>query len=67
MKLLELRTRDPVKGDSVHNTTPFLAAVAGWSLALDAGIVTAKHGDHVRLIPLSNVAYMVPMVEEKKK
>jgi hypothetical protein len=67
MRLLEVKTRDQVKGETSTGSTTFLNSVAGWSLSLEGGMVHARHGECVRLIPLSNVVFMVPLAEEAKK
>lgn len=66
MKLTEIQLREKVPTGAPGDTTSRLNsavspnAAAGWSLTLDAGMVTARKGDMTLLIPMSNVAFMRP-------
>jgi len=68
MKLGEVQLREKVptfKGPG--DTTQRLQAIRGWDMTLEGGLVTARAGDNVLVIPMSNVVYVTPLPPEPKK
>lgn len=68
MRLIELRVRDHVMDDSNTPSTRFTES-GGFTMVLEQGIVTlaGKTIKDGRMVPVSNVAFMVPAPAEKKK
>jgi hypothetical protein len=76
MKLDEVQVREKVPTGPPGQSDARLRAESGhgpamgWALDYEAGMVTARKGEHSLLIPTSNVAYMrpaVPVAVEAKK
>ncbi len=66
MKLVTVRTRDKVSTGAPGDNTELLRSDMGWVLEYEAGMVTATKGEHLVLIPVSNVAFMRPEAAEAK-
>jgi hypothetical protein len=64
MKLSKVNLWQVVPSSGAFSTA-CLTAAKGVDLTYEAGIVTAKHGDTVMLIPMSNVLSMTPLEAAK--
>ena len=62
MKLLSVAFRDRVNASNArpHETLSRVAADALTAIDYDAALVTVRHDGSERIVPLSNVLWMVP-------
>lgn len=65
MKLAQVNLKHVIPGVGAFSTA-CLKADKGHELTYDAGLVTAKKGEDVLLIPLGNVLGMKPLATEAK-
>ena len=58
--VVEVTVKDAKISVDGTDYTSRLSTKMGWELSLEQGLVTAKKGELTRVIPVGNVAYMIP-------
>lgn len=67
MKLVEVTVKDAKVSVEGTEFTSRLSTKMGWELTLEQGLVMARKGEIARIIPVGNIAYMIPDPDAKLK